>query len=215
MVNFYNYNTNQKFNQYLSHCDLLNKYNLKTLHAVPTLDKIICEVHLKDFLSASDLNVLDQNNSISQINFYLLVYILLNCLPYLNCNKNKSTLLKAVKNADTNYSLKICFSTLHDKNVFLTSFFNESWSKLKIDNFSLFLDKQTLLNKKIPSNFVFNSIIPGNSFFEVEDFWRFSGLVTPINLKNFKFNINFLIKNANTKNKKNVLKNLPLFWISG
>lgn len=215
MFNSYNYNTNQKFNQYLSHCDLLNKYNLKTLHSIPTLEKIVCEVHFKDFLIASDLNQIDQNNSISQINSYLLIYILLGCLPYLNCNKNKATLLKALKNADTNYSLKIFFSTLQDKTIFLTSLFNENWSKLKIDNFSLFLEKHTLLNKKIPSNFVFNSIIPGNSFFEIEDFWSFSGIVTPINLKNLKFNINFVIKNAKAKNKKNVLKNLQFFWISG
>jgi hypothetical protein len=215
MFNSYNYNTNQKLNQYLSHCDLLNKYNLKTLHDVPTLDKIVCEIQLKDFLNASDVGHLDQNNSLSQINSYFLIYILLGCLPYLNCNKNKSALLKAVKKTDTNYSLKISFSTLHDKNIFLTSLFNENWSKLKVDNFSLFLEKNTLLNKKISSNFVFNTIIPGNSFFEVEDFWGRSDSISPINLKNMKFNINFLIKNANAKNKKNVLKNLQFFWISG
>jgi hypothetical protein len=215
MFNSYNYNTNQKFNQYLSHCDLLNKYNLKTLHDVPTLDKIVCEIQLKDFLSASDLGHFDQNNSLSQINSYFLIYILLGCLPYLNCNKNKSALLKAAKKTDTNYSLKVSFSTLHDKNIFLTSLFNENWSKLKVDNFSLFLEKNTLLNKKISSNFVFNTIIPGNSFFEVEDFWGSSDSIFSLNLKNMKFNINFLIKNAKAKNKKNILKNLQLFWISG
>jgi len=215
MFNSYTYNTNQKFNQYLSHCDLLNKYNLTTLHSVPTLDKIICEVNFKDFLLAADFNSSDQSHSVSQINSYLLIYMLLGCLPYLNCNKNKRALLKAVKSADTNYSLKIVFATLQDKNIFLNSLFNENWNKLKVDNFSLFLEKYTLLNKKIPADFVFNSIIPGNSFFEIEEFWNFSGIVTPINLKNLKFNINFLIKNANFKNKKNVLKNLQLFWISG
>ena len=215
MFNSYNYNTNHKFNQYLSHCDLLNKYNLKTLHAVPTLKKIVCEIHLKDFLNASDVGHFDQNNSLSHINSFFLVYILLGCLPYLNCNKNKSALLKAIKKTDTNYSLKIVFSTLHDKNIFLSGLFNENWSKLKVDNFSLFLEKNTLLNKKISSNFVFNTIIPGNLFFEVEDFWGSSNSLSPINLKNLKFNINFLIKNAKSKNKKNVLKNLQLFWISG
>ena len=97
----------------------------------------------------------------------------------------------------------------------MTSLFNENWSKLKVDNFSLFLEKNTLLNKKISSNFVFNTIIPGNSFFEVEDFWGSSDSIFSLNLKNMKFNINFLIKNAKAKNKKNVLKNLQLFWISG
>lgn len=215
MLNSYNYNTNQKFNQYLSHCDLLNKYNLKTLYAVPTVEKIICEVNFKDFLIASDLSIADQNHSASQINSYLLIYILLGCLPYLNCNKNKQQLLKAAKSADSNYSLKISFATLLEKNAFLTSLFNENWGKLKGDNFSLFLEKNTLLNKKIPSNFVFNSLIPGTSFFEIEDFWNFSGIVTPINLKNLKFNINFLIKNAKVRNKKNLVKNLEFFWISG
>ena len=215
MLNSYNYNTNQKFTQYLSHCDLLNKYNLKTLHDVPTLDKIICEVHLKDFLIASDLSSSDQNNFISQLNSYLLVYILLGFLPYLNCNKNKSALLKSVKNVDTNYSLKLCFSTLEKKNTFLTSLFNESWNKIKIDNFSLFREKSTLLNKKIRSDFIFNTILQGNSFFEVEDFWSGSGSMPSINLKNLKFHTNFLIKNAKVKNKKNGLKNLQFFWISG
>ena len=215
MLDSYNYNTNQKFNQYLSHCDLLNKYNLKTFHDVPTLDKIICEVHLKDFLIASDLSSSDQNNFISQLNSYLLVYILLGFLPYLNCNKNKSALLKSVKNVDTNYSLKLYFSTLEEKNTFLTSLFNESWNKIKIDNFSLFKEKSTLLNKKIRSDFIFNTILPGNSFFEVEDFWSVAGSMPSINLKNLKFHTHFLIKNAKANNKKNVLKNLQFFWISG
>ena len=213
MLNSYHYNTNQKFNQYLSNCDLINKYNSKTIYNIPTIKKIVCEVHLKDFLASSELSTSDQNNSISQIKSYLLVYLLLGVLPYINCNKNKKALLQFNKNSENNYSLKILFSTVTEKNLFLNSLFIDNWTKLKLDGFSLFADKTTLSNKKITSQFVFNSIIPGNSFFEVEDF--FCNNINSLNLRNLKFNINFLITNAIVKNKRNLLKNLPYFWISG
>jgi hypothetical protein len=213
MLNSSHCNMNQKVNHYLSTCDLINKYNLKTLYQTPTVKKIVCEVNFKDFLASAELSTLDQNNSISQIKSYLLLYILLGVLPYVNCNKNKKTLLQFAKNSENNYSLKFLFSTLTEKNHFFNSLFIENWTKLKLDGFSLFVDKNTLVNKKITSEFVFNSIIPGTSFIEVEDF--FCSTINSLNLRNLKFNVNFLISNAKIKNKRNLVKNLPYFWISG
>ena len=96
MLNSSHCNMNQKVNHYLSTCDLINKYNLKTLYQTPTVKKIVCEVNFKDFLASAELSTLDQNNSISQIKSYLLLYILLGVLPYVNWNKNALSVRKGI-----------------------------------------------------------------------------------------------------------------------
>ena len=55
MLNLSHSSTNHKFNDYLSSCDLINKYNLKNIHERPQLSQIIVNVKLKDFLLASEI----------------------------------------------------------------------------------------------------------------------------------------------------------------
>ena len=58
---------------YLSNCDLINKYNVKSVYQIPKLDKIVLELDLKDLLNSYEISSKDQTDSVAQINLF--VYI--------------------------------------------------------------------------------------------------------------------------------------------
>ena len=43
-------------NTYFSNCDLINKYNLKSLHNTPRLKRVVIDFNLSDFLMSSDFS---------------------------------------------------------------------------------------------------------------------------------------------------------------
>jgi len=201
---------------YLSHCDLINKYNFKNVHEIPELKKIVLELNLEDFLLSCDFSQKEQTDSNTQIRAYIIIYILMGLMPFINFNKSAGSSLKA-KSVENNYSLKIILSNKKEINSFLTSLFIENWSKLLLEDFLLFKNTKNLSSKKVKSpskSIVLNTIIPGSIFFEVESLLTKN--LTGINSKTLKFRLNFLISNmSNTKNSNNLIKNLPFFWISG
>lgn len=203
-------NVNQNFKYYLSNCDLINKYNFKNTNNLPRVKKISLELNLKEFLNASDLSEKNQKHILSQTRSYLLLYIILGFLPQINYNKNINLKSKLIKDSELNYSLKLTFSTRKDIDNILYSFFLENLSKLYLDGFTFFQKKE--VNNKIVGlkSFLLTTSIPGNSFYEVENFFKEN-----LNLKNMRFKLNILILNTSTKNNKNLIKNLPFFWMSG
>ena len=78
------------------------------------------------------------------------------------------------------------------------------------------MDLNFLIQKKINNktttlkSFLFSTLIPGNSFYEIESYFK-----ERLNLKNLKFKLNLLISNPVSNNNNNIIKNLPFFWISG
>jgi len=201
---------------YLSTCDLINKYSFKNVHEIPELKKIVLELNLEDFLISCDFSQKEQTDSNTQIRAYIIIYILMGLMPFINFNKSAGSSLKA-KSVENNYSLKIILSNKKEINSFLTSLFIENWSKLLLEDFLLFKNTKNLSSKKVKSpskSIVLNTIIPGSIFFEVESLLTKN--LTGINSKTLKFRLNFLISNmSNTKNSNNLIKNLPFFWISG
>ena len=201
---------------YLSNCDLINKYNFKNVHEIPELKKIVLELNLEDFLLSCDFSQKEQTDSNIQIRAYIIIYILMGLMPFINFNKSSSSSLKA-KSLENNYSLKIILSNKKEINSFLTSLFIENWSKLLLEDFLLFKNTKNSQSKKIQSatkSVVLNTIIPGNIFFEIENLLTKN--LTGINPKTLKFRLNFLIANmSKIKNFNNLIKNLPFFWISG
>ena len=201
---------------YLSNCDLINKYNFKNVHEIPELKKIVLELNLEDFLLSCDFSQKEQTDSNIQIRAYIIIYILMGLMPFINFNKSSSSSLKA-KSLENNYSLKIILSNKKEINSFLTSLFIENWSKLLLEDFLLFKNTKNSQSKKIQSatkSVVLNTIIPGNIFFEIENLLTKN--LTGINPKTLKLRLNFLIGNmSKIKNFNNLIKNLPFFWISG
>jgi hypothetical protein len=208
---------NTKYNNYLSNCDLINKYNLKSVYNTPKLDKIILDFNLVDFLNAIDSSsVKEQTDSNTQIKAFIVFYILTEYTSYINFNKSL-TAIKKLKISENNYSLKISINNLKELNFFLFSFFVENWSKLLLEDYLLFKkqDSLAILEKNhLNKNFVYSTVVPSNCFFTLDNY--FNKTNSGINSKNLNIKINFVFKNTpKIKNFQNLIKNLPYFWISG
>ena len=208
---------NTKYNNYLSNCDLINKYNLKSVYNTPKLDKIILDFNLVDFLNAIDSSsVKEQTDSNTQIKAFIVFYILTEYTSYINFNKSL-TAIKKLKISENNYSLKISINNLKELNFFLFSFFVENWSKLLLEDYLLFKkqDSLAILEKNhLNKNFVYSTVVPSNCFFTLDNY--FNKTNSGINSKNLNIKINFVFKNLpKIKNFQKLIKNLPYFWISG
>ena len=196
-------------NDYLSNCDLLNKYNLKSTHEIPKLKKIVIDFNIADLIGASDARDKEQTDSNIQIKASSIFYILNGLISYINFNKSLSS-VKKLKLSENNYSIKISTTNANEINCFLLGFFVENWTKLLIEDFVL-LKNPNVESKK---NIVLSTLVPAHIFFELEMF--LNKIVTGINSKNLNLKINFLFSNPNKlKNSQTLIKNLPYFWISG
>ncbi len=203
-------NINQKFVSYLSNCDLINKYNFKNSNHIPRVKKVSLELNLKDFLSSSDISEKNQKHVLSQTKAYLLLYLALGFIPQINYNKNIMLKQKVLRGSEPNYSLKLTFSTQKELNSIFNSIFIDNFAKFQLDGFDFFY--KTKVNKKVKNlkYFLFNTSLPGNFLSEVETFFK-----EGVNFKNFKFKFKVLLSNPIAENNKNIIKNLPFFWISG
>jgi len=200
-------------NDYLSKCDLLNKYNLKSVHELPKLKKIVLDFNLADLISASENRDKEQTDSNIQIKASSIFYVLTGLVAYINFNKSLSS-IKKLKISENNYSIKISTTNSNEINHFLLTFFVENWTKLLIEDFILQRKKKELSKIDSEKNIVLSSIVPSEVFFELEMF--LNKIITGINSKNFNIKINFLFDNPNElKNSQTLIKNLPYFWISG
>lgn len=200
-------------NDYLSKCDLLNKYNLKSTHGIPKLKKIVLDFNLADLIGASENKDKEQTDSNVQIKASSIFYVLTGLVAYINFNKSLSS-IKKLKISENNYSIKISTTNFNEINHFLLSFFVENWTKLLIEDFVLQRKKKEPLKIDSEKNIVLSALVPAEVFFELEVF--LNKVVTGINSKNFNIKINFLFDNPNElKNSQTLIKNLPYFWISG
>jgi len=203
---------NQSFfikNQYLSNCDLINKYNLKNIYQKPKLNKIILDFSLKNFVDSLNIKENQERFNEIQIKSFLFLYLLTGAIPLIN---NKLIVLKNKEvKENVNYSLK--FSYGNDSSIynFLFFFFIENWPSIFKENKNIFL----VINKEKEFNlFNLKIVLPTSVFSEID--YIINNSTFDLNPKELNLNINFLISiPQKNKNLNSVLKNLPLFWISG
>jgi len=191
------------YNSYLSDCDLINKYNLQNIYTKPRLKNIVVEFSIKNEI----------NSSVSATIAASVLYIITNFYPFVTVKKSKSNDLNKLKNINTEYNFKVIFSNKQEINSFLSTLFVENWNTLLLDDFLLFNSK--FCETKIAhEKEILKTKIPLQSFFELETF--FSKVITDINPKNLSVNLNFLFSNFIVgQYRKNLIQNLPNFWISG
>jgi hypothetical protein len=204
--------TNSKFNNYLSVCDLTNKYNLKNTNESPKLFKIILEFSSLDILSACENVNRKEFDSELQLKSFFLLYILECQRPFVNLNK-----INITKDSGMNYSVKVILSSKEELNSFLTTMFIENWDLLFSEDFSLIKGFRAKYNKYLQQNrkFVINTQIPGNTFFEIETFLNKNTF--NLSLKNLSLRASFVFENKISYAKKldlNLVKNTPLFWVT-
>ena len=202
-----NYN---KTHNYLSTCDLINKYNLLNVNKVPKLNKIVLKLSSRDLLSAVESLGKSEINSEIQVKSYFLLYIFSSYQPYI-----KFRVSKKLKGENDNYSLEIDIFSKEDIYSFLISFFIENWNKLSLEDFSLWKRKgfNFIFQQK---KFIIEKKIPADVFFELENLLN----KTPFGIvsKNLNLKVKFLFQNNNFRSQsasENLVKNLPFFWING
>jgi len=200
-------------NFYLSNLDLVNKYNLQSVYLVPNLQNITLSLSLNNIISACDFKNLIIKDHEIQIKSFLLLYLTFLIIPFLKNHKIK--LVKATeKNLQMNYILKVVLINVADINEFLFLIFIENWYQFLSEENVLFKKK---IHESSNDNFtIFRASIYLNNLLSFQSI--FSMLFTNINLKEVPFKLSFKLKinkSINCKDKFKVLKNLPLFWISG
>lgn len=197
-------------NDYLSYCDQINKYNIKNIHKVTKLKNIVLDFSLNNFIKAAEYNT-NEEELLIKTKAFVFLYLLNTTLPFINSNKLK-IIKKQEKDSSAFYSLKIILSNRKDINQFLFTLFIENWQNTFIDDTKI-LENKKFSNKILNNILLFNCILPANIFFE---FNNVLNVITGINSKDLFINMSFIFKNPIlTKNNKNLIKNLPLFWISG
>jgi ribosomal protein L5 len=208
---FINSLSRNDYEDYISNCDLINKYNIKNVHQVPKLDKIVLELDIKDLLNSYDIPSKDQTDSVIQIKSFLVLYVLIGLFPYIRASKAVSSSGR-LKITNLQFSLKVALRKKEEINNFLFSLFVENWQKLVLEDFKLFKSQKAKSEAK--KVFVLNCLLPADCFFDISDF--LSKSLNGINSKNLKFRLNFSFKNpTDVKDRNKLIKNLPFFWISG
>jgi len=191
--------------------DFIYKLNIKNIYQISKLDKIVLELDLKDLLNSYETVVKDQTDSVAQVKAFLILYVFMGMFPFIKASKSISSSGR-LKTTNQQYSLKIVLRTKEQLNSFLFSLFVENWQKLSLEDFRLF--KNDRIKNAAEKIFVLNSLVPGGCFFDINEF--LSKSLSGLNSKNFKFRLNFSFNNfIDIKNRNNLIKNLPFFWISG
>ena len=203
--------SHNNYESYISNCDLINKYNVKSVHQIPKLDKIVLELDMKDLLNSYEISSKDQTDSVAQVKAFLILYIFIGLFPYIKASKAVSSSGR-LKTTNLQYSLKVVLRRKEEINNFLFSLFVENWQKLSLEDFKLF--KNERVKSKAEKTFVLNTLLPADCFFDISEF--LSKSLTGVNSKNLKFRLNFSFNSSiNVKDRNKLIKNLPFFWISG
>ena len=186
----FNSSSRNDYENYISRCDLINKYNIKSTYQIPELDKIVLELDMKDLLNSYEISLKDQTDSIAQVKAFSIIYMFMGLLPYIRASKTVSSSGRA-KTTKLQFSLKIVLRKKGEINNFLFSLFVENWQKLVLEDFKLF--KNERLKTKVEKILVLNSLVPADCFFDVNEF--LSKSLNNVNSKSLKFRLNFSFKN--------------------
>lgn len=188
---------------YLSSCDVVNKYNLACIYQKPAVEKIVISLSLKNFLLSKTFT-----NSSQEIKSTLLLFLLYSLAPFISYKNVVVTKNLIDNNGD--FKLKIVLNNTLDINSFLFFLFYENNQKLdlKTAHDSFFLKDKKTKNIEYTFNFLLRSLSVIKGFDEV---------LTDINLRDVHFFANFNINVSCLKvfSKTSFLKNLPFFWING
>lgn len=200
--------SNKKFNfcshNYLLNCDLINKYNLKSIYKKPKLKKIVLHFPIKQLLS---INSTDNN---LQVKAFLVFYIIFFSLSFINFDRSK---ISNNLNIDPEYSLKVIISNPEDINLLLLNLFVENYDKFNKEDLIFLKNDIEYENIEKKTNFCHNFSIPGKVFFDGHDF--FFQIIKETNFKELGIKCSFITENLSyCKNINNTIKNISLFWVN-
>lgn len=203
---------NQTSSEYLSTCDLINKYRLKTVYKKPKLKKIVVSFSLKAFINGLEKTNDANNSSLSEIKSFLMFYLYFSNPPFLSfilSTTNRS--FEKLDSGDFIFKTVIC----NDKDLrkFLFSFWVDNLSRLK-NNKVLVQQNKILKHSNSEKYLCFSFSVNIKTFVDFENI--LGVLNKDFDNKGFNLNINFIFQNIkSTKDINCVVKNIPTFWING
>lgn len=200
-------------NNYLSNCDLLNKYRLKSVYSQPKLEKIVLSFSFKEFLNGFENSKNNLNHSsLMEIKAFLVFYLCFSIFPFLSFNvSSMSRTHEKTDNGDFVFKIVIT-----DKKI-MQKFLFEFW----INNFSQFKTKGQLLQSITKTNLknfdcCYSLSLNAKSLSDFEDVIEAINSDKDSEFRDFNLKINFIFGNfESTKDSYLSIKNLPLFWING
>lgn len=199
---------------YLSNCDLINKYNLTALEKKPKIKNVIIELSSRDILNSIEISGKTEISSEIQIKSFFTLYVLNALIPFISFSDGIKVQAK-----DSSYSLKVVLSNDEQIYSFLLSIFVENWNKLLAEDFLFWptikkdKDEHTVSKSK---KILISRKLPAVAFFGIDNF--LSKNAFGFNAKALNLNVKFKLQNDNLKSQDTsikLIKNTPLFWISG
>ena len=193
---------------YLSKCDLINKYLLTDSYSTPNLQKILISISLKKFISFVDQsNFLEKKDLNIKIRMYILFFLFNSTVPFLE-NFSLNTYSKNESFNAEDFFLNIYFSEKRAINYFLLSLITENIEvlKLKSNPFKTKIllntkDDKSKLKLEVPLDFIVNLSYLTNSS------------ILSANNKEIDLSVDFVVLNKIRRDQKNVVKNLPLLGL--
>jgi hypothetical protein len=194
-----------KQSAYLNKCDLISKYNVKSINEISSVLRLDLYVKSWEYLESSKSDLKSTNfEENSQIKSILLVYILNVLSPSIKTSKkveisNNKPLVK-----NLGYLLKTSVSEKKNISNILNWLFVENVSQIVISGWN------SKLIKKDKSKITLSFMIPFHVLKESEDFG--ANYLKDISLKNINLHIDLILDNKINNFNLNTL--FP-FWING
>jgi hypothetical protein len=193
----FDYNTNH----YLANCDLINKCLLSSIILKPRIDKVVLNLHLNK--SEENSNFFNLNEKVES---FLALYLL-------GLRKSLLVINDDLRIPVNFFKLKMLISEKSEINLFLSNCFYENNNEISTEKSSKEISKinSILIADKLST--LLTTKINLGSFFEVNNFLDENYLEPK--LKKLELKAEFSFKGCESEYSiRNLLKNVPLFWIS-
>jgi hypothetical protein len=189
---------------YLSKCDLLNKYLLLDVYSCPKVDVIKLNISLVDLLNEQN----DYNELHTKMRTFIVFFLFTFNVPFLKYqNFIKYNKISYTSNA-MDFKLFLNFSKKKIINNFLISLFLENAENLEL-NSSLFPIKSIFSDSG--NNLKIRLGLPLNNLYSMSYLTSSSFFST--NSKEISISTDMVLKNKNLGNKEHLFKNLLFFWL--
>jgi hypothetical protein len=188
-------------NSYLANCDLINKCLLPTILLKPRIDKVVLNLYLN---TAEDNSIFFNLNQ--KVESFLVLYLL-------GLRKSLLVINDDLRIPINFFKLKMLISEKSEINLFLSNCFHENNNEVLTEKSSKEVSQinSILIEDKVVTSLT--TKVNLGSFFEINNFLDENYLESK--LKKLELRLEFSFKGCGSEySTRNIIKNVPLFWIS-
>jgi len=197
------------YNNYLSSCDIINKYNISNINNIPSLSLIVVELKIGNFAqSTRNVNVVSNDEPTNQFPYFWSLYVITSLEPQLKFSLMQSSSKKV--SGSYCLSIKILVQKQNDIESLLRFIFIENLKKLIKEDVKLFeLLAKNVIKRMHTSNKDKKSLkvkIPGHCLFNLKS----------LPLIDLDVELTFIFDNLGSGfDFRTSVKNISNFWIHG